>query len=181
MAVGRSTCPTHSYIRVCTQPDGNTAGPGDPRRDSHVIEGDESSGVRKWLTGASETQYFDGVGEPSGPRRPIDPERSKLLVDVSKAETENHSPAGQLIHDCHIRREPHRVVQGSERDASAEFDPVGGRCHCGEQHKRAGQVRVVPAVVLADPERVEAGLLGGLRQCDCIAIPMAGGGDPWPV
>ena len=49
------------------------------------------------------------------------------------------------------------------QDAAADLDPLGGLRHRGEQNGRAPEKQVV-----ADPELVDAGTLGGASQGDVV-------------
>src|SRR5215210_2246275 len=93
-----------------------------------------------------------------------DPERAELLLVPAGAEPEHEAVAG------HLRDQPRRV-EGGAGNQRPELDPLRGRGERAEQRPRLPRPalgRPVAAIeeMVADPDRVEARLLGSRRHGD---------------
>jgi hypothetical protein len=69
--------------------------------------------------------------------------------------------------------DPHRIERAEQRDARAEPQPRGARRDRREHHGRRGQ-DVVAQMVFAEPDRIEAELLGAHRVVDDLAVALRG-------
>ena len=98
-----------------------------------------------------------------GERYPVGappPERLELLVAVAHAEAEHHATAGEHVDGGDVLRQLERVVERQQQDVGRELHLLRARRDRGQQWNRRRRVAVLGEVVLGDPDRVEAELLG---------------------
>ena len=107
------------------------------------------------------------VGKPEGPVLDLVPPRPQA----------EHEPAGAHFGDRrgHLREQARRV-EACARDERAEPDALRHRGEAGEQRPDLPRPAFGPAVVpvqqvVAEPDRVEAGLLGGARHRGVLRPP----------
>ncbi len=89
---------------------------------------------------------------------------------------DDETPAAQLVHGRRRLGQDRRVVEVQARDEGAKGDPLGDRREAGEQGPRFPRPSLRPAVVpievvVADPDRVEADLLGSARHRRVLGPP----------
>src|SRR5215211_4940211 len=101
------------------------------------------------------------------------PERAELGLVPARAEAEHEAPAADLVdRRGHLRDQPRRVTAGA-RDQRTEPHALGRRRERREQRPRLPRRALGPPVaaveqVVADPDRVEAALLGGARHREVL-------------
>src|SRR5206468_11061431 len=96
------------------------------------------------------------------------PERAELDLVPARAEADAQAAAADLVDRGGGAREQRRLMERGARDERPELDPRRHRGQAGERRPavpRPALLTPVAAVekVVAEPDAVEAGLLGGAR------------------
>ena len=89
------------------------------------------------------------------------PKASNSSCAVAHADAEVEAPAGEQRERGGVLGESDRVVQRQQHQVRADPHPGRALGDRGGDHERRGRVAVVDEVVLGEPHRVEAELLGG--------------------
>ena len=102
-----------------------------------------------------------------------DPERPVLLLVPAGAEAEHEAAAADLVDRRRHLRDQARRVEARAGDERAEPHPLGRGGQRREQRPRLPRTALGPAVaaveqVVADPDRVEAALLGRARHREVL-------------
>jgi hypothetical protein len=79
--------------------------------------------------------------------------------------------AGQIVERGKLLVDADRIVGGQDRDRARQADRIGAQRRCGQRHRRRGH-RIVGTVMLAQPEEVEAELVGELDLLDEVLQPL---------
>ena len=95
-------------------------------------------------------------------------EGTELLLVPARAESRNEASAAQLVDRRDLPREDPGRMERRAGDERAERDPLRDACEPGERRPAVPRTALgtrVPAVeqVVADPDRIEAALLGSVR------------------
>ena len=81
-------------------------------------------------------------------------------------------PAGEVVEDRETLGDPHRIVPGEHSDHGPELDPGRLSGQPRQDHRRLRRQLVVGEVVLGDPSRVEADLLGPAAEAQLAAVDL---------
>src|SRR5438132_2816674 len=82
---------------------------------------------------------------------------------IATPEPDLQSAIGQQVGDGDVLGQAQRIPEWRHQDGLAEADARGAGAGSGNQQQRIGRIAVVGEVMLGDPYRVEAELVG---QCD---------------
>ena len=110
------------------------------------------------------------VGEAG---RHVDPEHLELVGDVPGTDPELEPSVGQEVDDRRFLGEVERVPDRRQRHRGADPGPARACGHGGREHERLGEVAVVEAVVLGEPDAVGAELVGLRRDLDQSWVVLA--------
>jgi hypothetical protein len=119
-------------------------------------------------------QQVELVGEKLGVVIEVIAEKRERLDVRPPPGDDLGAPAGDEIEGGELLEDADRVVGAEHRHRAGQLDVAGVLRH-GRQHDGRGRHREVAAVVLADREDVQAGLVRDLRLLDQFADPRTEG------
>lgn len=84
----------------------------------------------------------------------------ELLGSIAKTDAEPQPAAGDHVNEGGVLRQPQRMMERGEQNERADRDPPRPRRDGGECGHDRREISVVREVMLGNPNRIEAGLLG---------------------
>jgi hypothetical protein len=140
--------------------------------DVRLVEsGSQSARPGDRVLGADREQEVELLAEQLGVVGEVVAEEREGL-DVRAATRDDLGPAVRELVECReLLPHPHRVVRAEHRDRARQPDPLG-RGGCGGEHDGRSGADEVGAVVLADREEIEAGLVGDACLLDGLSCAL---------
>ena len=124
------------------------------------------------LARPSQPQYFDELLEPPTATLRRDAEHPVLLGHPAEPEPEVQPPAGDVVQHGGVLCDAERVVEGRKHHRGPDLEPFGHGRDGGEERQQRRDVSVRRAVMLGEPERVEADALGESRELERVGVQL---------